>query len=181
MLRNGRVSGTAIPREESNASLARLMVGSELKQCHAGTARAGRDPPRADRSVAGDRGPVWHHACGRSICGCAAARSSASPGSPATARRNCWRRSRARRSCAQRGSGAPVRPGRRRDCDPAQRRSLGLRFVPEERLGRGAVPGDESRGQLRAHRRQRRAGAPRPGAAPRGARLRPRDHRANSP
>ena len=33
VLRNGRVSGTAVPRLESNASLARLMVGSDVKEC----------------------------------------------------------------------------------------------------------------------------------------------------
>src|ERR1700689_2335849 len=33
ILRNGRVSGTAIPREHTNATLARMMVGGELMQC----------------------------------------------------------------------------------------------------------------------------------------------------
>jgi general nucleoside transport system ATP-binding protein len=33
MLRNGRSAARAIPREESNASLARLMVGGELEEC----------------------------------------------------------------------------------------------------------------------------------------------------
>ncbi|HEY4974832.1 MAG TPA: ATP-binding cassette domain-containing protein, partial [Steroidobacteraceae bacterium] len=33
VLRNGRVSGSAIPREHSNTSLARMMVGAELKEC----------------------------------------------------------------------------------------------------------------------------------------------------
>ncbi len=34
VLRGGKVSGTAIPREETSASLARLMIGAELPECH---------------------------------------------------------------------------------------------------------------------------------------------------
>jgi len=41
ILRNGRVSGTAIPRAESNTSLARLMVGAELTECRLEPRRAG--------------------------------------------------------------------------------------------------------------------------------------------
>src|SRR6202050_186255 len=33
ILRNGRVSGTAAPREQTNSTLARMMVGGELKEC----------------------------------------------------------------------------------------------------------------------------------------------------
>jgi general nucleoside transport system ATP-binding protein len=33
ILCNGRVSGSAIPRQHSNTSLARMMVGADLKQC----------------------------------------------------------------------------------------------------------------------------------------------------
>jgi general nucleoside transport system ATP-binding protein len=33
ILRNGRVSGSAIPRQHSNTSLARMMVGADLKEC----------------------------------------------------------------------------------------------------------------------------------------------------
>ena len=34
VLRAGRVSGTAIPSKETNESLARMMVGGELRECH---------------------------------------------------------------------------------------------------------------------------------------------------
>src|SRR6202453_4876429 len=34
VLRGGRVSGGAIPRDETNESLARLMIGGELAECH---------------------------------------------------------------------------------------------------------------------------------------------------
>ena len=33
VLRGGRVSGTAIPENETNESLARLMIGGELAEC----------------------------------------------------------------------------------------------------------------------------------------------------
>ena len=33
VLRGGRVSGTAIPKNETNESLARLMIGGELAEC----------------------------------------------------------------------------------------------------------------------------------------------------
>jgi simple sugar transport system ATP-binding protein len=33
VLRSGRVAGTVIPRQETNESLARLMVGGELREC----------------------------------------------------------------------------------------------------------------------------------------------------
>ena len=41
VLRGGRLSGTAAPRSESNASLARLMIGSELSVCQLQPRRAG--------------------------------------------------------------------------------------------------------------------------------------------
>ncbi len=69
----------------------------------------------------------------------AAARSSASPASPATARTNCSRRSPARRLAP--GAGAIVIDGQRRG--PARctgRRRMGAAFVPEERLGHGTAP-----------------------------------------
>ena len=34
VLRGGRVGGTAVPAEESNESLARLMIGGDLPECH---------------------------------------------------------------------------------------------------------------------------------------------------
>src|SRR5258708_16786560 len=34
VLRNGKVSGTATPKDETNESLARMMIGGELGECH---------------------------------------------------------------------------------------------------------------------------------------------------
>ena len=61
-----------------------------------------------------------------------------------------------------------VRQGRRRASGPRTRRALGVHFVPEERLGRGAVPTLGLAHNLHAHahrrRRQERLDQ-RPGAA----------------
>ena len=138
VLRNGAVSGSAIPREESNASLARLMVGSELKECRLNPHEPGvtqlelinlsletEDPfgtrlrqlnlrVRAGEivGIAGVSGngqkELQAAISGETLC----------PTGDAV------------RLCGQ-------QVGR---WNPAQRRLLGLRFVPEERLGRGAVP-----------------------------------------
>ena len=53
---------------------------------------------------------------------------------------SCCTRCRAKTPRAAAGMHRSRRAGRRRACGPRQRRALGLHFVPEERLGRGAVP-----------------------------------------
>ena len=137
ILRNGRVSGTAIPRNESNASLARLMVGSELTEC----VLLAREPgeiqlaltdltlPSADpfgTSLSeinlGVRGGEIVGLAGVSGNGqkeLVAAISGEALSASSAAVRLCG---------VDAGHASPVR-----------RRRLGLRFVPEERLGRGAV------------------------------------------
>jgi ABC-type uncharacterized transport system ATPase subunit len=139
ILRNGRVTGTAIPREQSNASLARLMVGTELKQCTlkpcppgpirlelANLSQATEDPFGTSLRQINLR------VHGGQIVGIA--------GVSGNGQKELLAAISGERPCEQR---AAVRL-----CDqdaarlnPAQRRILGLRFVPEERLGRGAVPG----------------------------------------
>jgi simple sugar transport system ATP-binding protein len=138
VLRNGAVSGTAIPREESNASLARMMIGSELKECRLDPHRAGivqlelidlslptEDPfgtglQRIHLSVRSGEivGIAGVSGNGQKELQTAISGESLCPSADAV------------RLCGQ-------RVGR---WDPARRRALGLRFVPEERLGRGAVP-----------------------------------------
>jgi len=138
VLRNGRVSGSAVPRIESNASLARLMVGSELKECTLrprapgaieleltdlslgtedpfGTALQGVNLRVRSGEIVGIAG-----VSGNGQKELVAAISGESLSAPRGAVRLC---------------GQDVARLR-----PRQRRQLGLRFVPEERLGRGAVP-----------------------------------------
>jgi general nucleoside transport system ATP-binding protein len=138
VLRGGKVSGAADPRLESNASLARLMVGEDLQhnsvQPHAlGEVRlelsnfslAARDPfgtslRAVNLSVRGGEIVGIAGVSGNGQKELMAALSGETIGAHAGFIRLC---------------------GRRIDFDgAARRRQLGLGFVPEERLGRGAVP-----------------------------------------
>ncbi len=138
VLRNGRVSGTAAPRAESNASLARLMVGGELEPCRLRPQTPGEVrlqlvdlslPARDPFGTALQAIRLEVH--GGEIVGIAgisgngqqellAAISGETP---------CTRASDLRLGGRELGR-ATV----------GARRRAGLRFVPEERLGRGAVP-----------------------------------------
>jgi len=137
VLRAGRVSGAAIPREETNQSLARMMVGGELRECQLTPQPAGDvqlqlqdlawqsiDPfgtslngvtldVRAGEivGIAGVSGNGQHELL------------AAISGETRTTHQSI------------RIGGHPVGA-----FGPAQRRALGLSFVPEERLGRGAIP-----------------------------------------
>jgi ABC-type uncharacterized transport system ATPase subunit len=138
VLRNGRVSGAAVPREQSNAGLARMMMGSELKQCRlephptgevqlelVGLSLPSADPfgtslRRLDLSV---RSGEIVGIAGVSGNGQKELQAAISGETPIVVHE------------AVRIAGQAV--GR---CSAARRRELGLRFVPEERLGRGVVP-----------------------------------------
>jgi simple sugar transport system ATP-binding protein len=138
VLRAGRVSGTARPREESNASLARLMVGSDLdeqplKPRAAGEVRleltgysmAAREPfgtalSRIDLAVHAGEIVGIAGVSGNGQKELLSALSGEAIGAHEGSISLCGRRV--------------------DDLGAAQRRALGLGFVPEERLGRGAVP-----------------------------------------
>ncbi len=138
VLRNGKVSGTAIPKDETNESLARMMIGGELSECHLtprapgevrlqlenlslttldpfGTALQGINLTVRGGEIVGIAG-----VSGNGQKELLAALSGEAPIDNAAAVRLL-------------GAAAG-------NLDPAQRRRLGLTFVPEERLGRGAVP-----------------------------------------
>jgi len=143
VLRGGRLSGTAVPREESNASLARLMVGSDLAACQLRP----REPAEIELELTNlslsTRDPFGTRledmnlrVRGGEIVGIAGVSGNgqkellaALSGETLVGEIN---RSHAGmiRICGQ-PAGL---------LNPAQRRGLGLGFVPEERLGRGAVP-----------------------------------------
>ena len=138
VLRGGKVSATAVPREESNDSLARMMVGSEIQECQL--------RPRAP-------GAVRLELSGVSV------RSSDPFGTSLSSIDLQVREGEIVGIAGVSGNGQAellatlsgeylgVHGGDIRVCgtsvagtDPASRRGLGLTFVPEERLGRGAVP-----------------------------------------
>src|SRR5438067_3548715 len=136
VLRNGKVSGNAIPKNETNESLARMMIGGELAECHLSPRAAGEVRLQLKNLSLTTLDPFGTALQGinltvRSgeIVGLAgvsgngqkellAALSGEAPIEDAAAIRLV---------------GVPAGA-----LDPAQRRRLGLTFVPEERLGRGA-------------------------------------------
>jgi len=138
VLRGGRVTGNAIPSQETPESLARMMIGSELPQCHLRPRTPGDIRLELDRLTLPTLDPfgvtlrvVQLRVRSGEIVGIAGvsgngqkelltALSGESP---------------VHRPEMVRIMGRPA--GR---LDPAQRRRLGFGFVPEERLGRGAVP-----------------------------------------
>ncbi|WP_295685123.1 ABC transporter ATP-binding protein [uncultured Nevskia sp.] len=143
VLRGGRLSGTAVPRDESNASLARLMVGSDLTACQLQPREPGEIELELTNLSLTTRDPFGTRlqdlnlrVRGGEIVGIAGVSGNgqkellaALSGETLVGEIN---RSHAGmiRLCGQ-PAGL---------LNPAQRRGLGLGFVPEERLGRGAVP-----------------------------------------
>jgi general nucleoside transport system ATP-binding protein len=137
VLRGGRVSGNAIPRDETNESLARLMIGGELAECHL--------TPREPEGV---RLEVEHLTLGTpdpfgatlkdisltvrsgEILGIAGV-----SGNGQKELMTALSGERLSGGAMIKMLGQPVG-----HLNPAQRRAVGLTFVPEERLGRGAVP-----------------------------------------
>jgi simple sugar transport system ATP-binding protein len=138
VLRAGRVSGTARPREESNAGLARLMVGTDLSEQplqprQAGEVRlalrdfsmAARDPfgvalRHVDLDVRAGEIVGIAGVSGNGQKELLAALSGEAVGAHGGSISLCGRRV--------------------ESLGAADRRALGLCFIPEERLGRGAVP-----------------------------------------
>jgi len=139
ILRNGRVSGTAIPREQTNASLARLMVGAELKECKFEARQPGPIRLELTNLSLGTEDPfgtalqqINLRVCSGQIVGIA--------GVSGNGQKELVAAISGEKLCTQRGAVRLCGQDVTR-LNPAQRRILGLRFVPEERLGRGAVPG----------------------------------------
>jgi ABC-type uncharacterized transport system ATPase subunit len=138
VLRNGAVSGKAIPREESNASLARLMVGSELKECRLEPREPGSTQLELINLSLATDDPFGTHlrelnlqVRSGEIVGIAGVSGNGQKElQAAISGETVCPAAHPVRLCGQRVGQWP----------PAQRRELGLRFVPEERLGRGAVP-----------------------------------------
>lgn len=138
IMRGGKVTGTAIPRDETPASLARMMIGRELPVCEA-PLYTGENRPilEVDRlslvsddpfgttleniSLTVNAGEILGIAgiSGNGQAELLAALSGESTGE----RESIWL------------AGEAIG-----HLDAGQRRAKGLVFVPEERLGRGAVP-----------------------------------------
>jgi len=138
VLRGGKVTGEVDPTQETNASLSRLMIGSEPPQLKHGAAHAGAVALELQRLSLAKRSPfgtdlkdIELSVRAGEIVGVAgvsgngqqefmAALSGEDPRAPAGSIR--------------------LFGGDIARASPRARRRLGLHFVPEERLGRGAVP-----------------------------------------
>jgi general nucleoside transport system ATP-binding protein len=138
VLRGGRVVGEVVPSQESNASLSRLMIGTEHPRAEPRASHPGNTLLEVNNlSLTTHREfgtSLWNinlAVRGGEIVGVAgvsgngqkellAALSGEEPDTP-------------RGSVRLMGKDVA-------GYSPARRRSLGVRFVPEERLGRGAVP-----------------------------------------
>jgi len=154
VLRGGKVTGTCDPRQESSTSLARMMIGSDLPHPQHRAAQAGADAlvvrelslpaddpfgtPLANISLTVRIGEIV------GIAGV-----SGNGQKELMAALSGERRIDDASQITLLGKAAG-------HLDAAQRRSLGFAFVPEERLGRGAVPEMSlaDNALLTAHRQQ---------------------------
>jgi simple sugar transport system ATP-binding protein len=138
VLRAGRVVGVADPRNETRQSLARMMVGADLKKCEV-RPRA----PGVPRLELRDFSMASLDPFGTSLSEIGLTVREGEMVGIAGVSGNGQRELLAALCGESRGphSGELRICGRAADdLDPAERRQLGLTFVPEERLGRGSVP-----------------------------------------
>ena len=138
VLRGGRVTGECDPRRESNASLSRLMIGAEPPALERREVKAGGivlevtqlDLAKEDQ-FAVDLDQVALHVRAGEVVGIAGVSGNGQKELLYALSGEDTRSGGGTISIKGQGAGA---------MSPAQRRRLGLHFVPEERLGRGAVP-----------------------------------------
>jgi simple sugar transport system ATP-binding protein len=138
VLRGGKLSGTATPREESNDSLARLMVGRDLATCVLVPREPGEIALELRNYSLRSADPFGTNLDAISL----QVRKGEIVGIAGVSGNG-------QKELAAAISGETLAPhegelrilGQAADLlSPVERRALGLTFVPEERLGRGAVP-----------------------------------------
>ncbi|MFL6547211.1 MAG: ABC transporter ATP-binding protein [Povalibacter sp.] len=138
VLRSGRVSGNANPRAETNASLARMMVGGEIPECVLKPKSPGETRLQLNQlSMPSDDpfGTALHslelQVRAGEIVGIA--------GVSGNGQRELLAAI-SGEMLAPTANSVVIAAKPAGKLTPALRRKLGLTFVPEERLGRGAVP-----------------------------------------
>jgi general nucleoside transport system ATP-binding protein len=138
VMRGGRVTGEVDPRQESNASLSRLMIGAEPPQLEHRQAAPGAPVLTVDAltlartgTFGADLADVSFELRAGEILGVAGVSGNGQQELMAALSGEDGRA----RSDAIRLFGRPIGGH-----SPRRRRREGLHFVPEERLGRGAVP-----------------------------------------
>jgi ABC-type uncharacterized transport system ATPase subunit len=138
ILRNGKVTGTCIPSTESNQSLARMMVGSELQECQLIPRIPGPTQLELTNLSLATWDPFGTHlqdinlrVRAGEIVGIA--------GISGNGQKELLAALSGETLCNDNGQ-VRICGQHAGKLKPAQRRDLRLTFVPEERLGRGAVP-----------------------------------------
>jgi general nucleoside transport system ATP-binding protein len=139
VLRNGRVTGTARPKETTSLELARMMVGSKLPEMHVSPPVPSEKPVLEVRNLSTaavnhfgtDLKDISFDVHGGEIVGLAGVSGN---GQAELISLLSGERTHDRNDAISICGTAAARLG------PDERRRLGLAFVPEERLGRGAVP-----------------------------------------
>ena len=138
VLRGGKVTGVCDPRAESNASLSRLMIGAEPPELAHRPLQAGEPVLRVAGLSLASADPF-----GTALHGIAlTVRAGEVVGVAGVSGNGQGELLRALSGEDPRAPAGSVRVGEQDVAafGPFQRRALGLHFVPEERLGRGAVP-----------------------------------------
>jgi simple sugar transport system ATP-binding protein len=139
VLRGGRVSGTALPKQESAKSLAELMIGRELPVCVHKPREPGEVLLALDKLNVQSDDPFGTHL--KDIC--LSLRSGeivGIAGISGNGQQELLKAISGERTLGLREGTLRLFGQEVGALDAAQRRQLGLGFVPEERLGRGAVP-----------------------------------------
>lgn len=140
VLRNGRVSGTARPRHSSSIQLARMMVGAELPEMRVGPSTPDPAPMLEVRDLSCEPSDTYGTALkdvsfqvhGGEIVGVAGVSGNGQAELAALLS--------GEKVLASNPGAIRIADARAAHLGAAERRKLGLAFVPEERLGRGAVP-----------------------------------------
>jgi general nucleoside transport system ATP-binding protein len=138
VLRAGAVSGSAVPREETNDSLARLMIGADLPECHLDAHERGAVVLELDKLSHATLDPFGTTLANISLAvhaGEIVGIAGVSGNGQKELLAALSGETRVRDANTIRLFGAPAGAW-----GPTQRREAGLTLVPEERLGRGAVP-----------------------------------------
>ncbi|HRP66061.1 MAG TPA: ABC transporter ATP-binding protein [Thauera sp.] len=140
VLRGGKVSGECLPAQETPASMARLMIGKDLPHCEHGAAKTDGElrlrlaglSHASDDPFGTDLKDIHLDVRAGEIVGIA--------GVSGNGQQELLRAISGEEALSEKFpvQVCGVEAGR---LSPGQRRRLGLAFVPEERLGRGAVPG----------------------------------------
>lgn len=139
VLRNGKVTGTARPKDSTSAQLARLMVGAELPEMHVSPSVPSDKPVLEVRGLTApardkygvELKNVSFEVRGGEIVGLAGVSGN---GQAELISLLSGERTHANALSIQIGGKAAAH------LNASERRKLGMAFVPEERLGRGAVP-----------------------------------------